>query len=117
MLEDYLNLKKDQDLFPSMALKGTRFYDLMPENEEVQVVNFEHVENAIKKYMDKEISFETFSEWIDSLIALDLFRFDDRDNETLDRVAGLAYSIDDLKDDVDEIDFSTLEETLKRYKK
>lgn len=48
-----------------MALKGTRFYDLVPENEEVQVVNFEHVENVIKKYMDKEISFETFSEWID----------------------------------------------------
>ena len=56
-----------------------------------------------------------FSEWIDLIIALDLFRFDDSD-DTLDRVAGLTYSIDDLKDDVYQIDLNLLKDTLNKYK-
>ena len=117
-LEDYLQLKiSDQDLFPNGAPSGTSYYDLEPEKDEAHVVKFEHVENAIKMYMSKKITFEVFSEWIDSIIALDLFRFDDSNDDTLDRVAGLTYSIDDLKDDVNQIDLNLLKNTLNKYKK
>ena len=117
-LEDYLQLKiSDQDLFPNGAPSGTSYYDLKPEKDEAHVVKFEHVENAIKMYMSKKITFEVFSEWIDSIIALDLFRFDDSNDDTLDRVAGLTYSIDDLKEDVSKIDLTLLKDTLNKYKK
>ena len=116
-LEDYLQLKiSDQDLFPNGAPSGTSYYDLKPEKGEAHIVKFEHVENAIKMYMSNKIAFEAFSEWIDSIIALDLFRFDDSDEDTLDRVAGLTYFIDDLKDGVNQIDLNLLKDILNKYK-
>lgn len=116
-LKDYLEFKvSDQELFPTDAPTGASYYDLEPENGEPKVVKFEHVENAIKMYINKQITFDVFAEWIDSIIALDLFSFNDDDEESLDRVAGLVYSIDDLKDNVSEIDLDKLQETLNKYK-
>lgn len=116
-LKDYLEFKaSDQELFPTDAPRGASYYDLEPENGEPKVVKFEHVENAIKMYINKQITFDVFAEWIDSIIALDLFTFNDDDDESLDRVAGLVYSIDDLKDNVSEIDLDKLQETLNKYK-
>ena len=118
VLEKYLQLKvSDQELFPENAPSGTSFYDLQPEGGEAHTVKYEHVANAVEMYMNSATDFNTLSEWIDSVIALDLFRFDDSSDEELDRVAGLVYSLDELKEDKETLDNEVLNNLLEKYRK
>ena len=106
VIKDYINLKiSDQDLFPDEAISGTSFYDLIPENNEPVIVRFEDVKNNVMKYINKEINLETFSEWIDS------------SDEQLDKVAGLIYSIDDLKDNINDLNKSNLLNLIDKYER
>ena len=80
-------------------------------------MKYEHVANAVEMYMNSATDFNTLSEWIDSVIALDLFRFDDSSDEELDRVAGLVYSLDELKEDKETFDNEVLNNLLEKYRK
>ena len=72
----------EQDLFPEDVPQGTRFYEFIPENDELVAITFDDVLNAITLYKEGAINFERFSIWIDAIIALDLFRFDDSSEES-----------------------------------
>ena len=103
------------DLFPDDAPSGTSFYELIPEKGEPVVITYEDAINAIKLYKERVIDFEKLSTWIDAVIALDLFKFDDSSDDSLNKSAGIVYSLDEEKEGRDELNFDRLDEIISRY--
>ena len=99
VLKKYLNLEiGDMELFPDDAPVGTSFYDLQPENDATEVCTLEHVVNLLKLFISGEIDDNRVKEWVESMIALDLFDMEDEDDRRHDLVVSTIYTLDELKD-------------------
>ena len=98
-MEQYLRLEiGDNDLFPDEAPSGTSFYDLVPENDEACVVCEEHIINLLNKFVDGLIDDSKVKEYVETLIALDLFNFDESNDLTHDLISNVVFTLDELKD-------------------
>ena len=99
VLKKYLNLEiGDMELFPDDAPVGTSFYDLQPENDAPKVCTLEHVVNLLNLFISGEIDDNRVKEWVESMIALDLFDMEDEDDRRHDLVVSTIYTLDELKD-------------------
>ena len=99
VLKKYLNLEiGDMELFPDDAPVGASFYDLQPENDAPEVCTLEHVVNLLNLFISGEIDDNTVKEWVESMIALDLFDMEDEDDRRHDLVVSTIYTLDELKD-------------------
>ena len=99
VLKKYLNLEiGDMELFPDDAPVGTSFYDLQPENDTPEVCTLEHVVNLLNLFISGEIDDNRVKEWVESMIALDLFDMEDEDDRRHDLVVSTIYTLDELKD-------------------
>lgn len=99
ILKKYLNLEiGDMDLFPEDAPKGTSFYDLQPENDEPEVCTLDHVIHLLNCFISGEIDDNRVKEWVESMIALDLFDMEDEDDRRHDLVVNTIFTLDELKD-------------------
>ena len=99
VLKKYLNLEiGDMELFPDDAPVGTSFYDLQPENDAPEVCTLEHVVNLLNLFISGEIDDNRVKEWVESMIALDLFDMEDEDDRRHDLVVRTIYTLDELKD-------------------
>lgn len=99
VLKKYLNLEiGDMELFPDDAPVGASFYDLQPENDAPEVCTLEHVVNLLNLFISGEIDDNRVKEWIESMIALDLFDMEDEDDRRHDLVVSTIYTLDELKD-------------------
>ncbi|MDD6640640.1 MAG: hypothetical protein PUE66_06570 [Erysipelotrichaceae bacterium] len=99
VLKKYLNLEiGDMELFPDDAPVGASFYDLQPENDAPEVCTLEHVVNLLKLFISGEIDDNRVKEWVESMIALDLFDMEDEDDRRHDLVVSTIYTLDELKD-------------------
>ena len=98
-LEQYLNLEiDDDDLFPADAPSGTLYYDLKPENNEPFTVKASHIVLLLNKFIDGEIGETRIKEYVEALIALDLFAFDDSSDIAHDLVSNAIFTLDELID-------------------
>ena len=98
-LKKYLNLEiGDMELFPDDAPVGASFYDLQPENDAPEVCTLEHVVNLLNLFISGEIDDNRVKEWVESMIALDLFDMEDEDDRRHDLVVSTIYTLDELKD-------------------
>lgn len=99
VLKKYLNLEiGDMELFPDDAPVGASFYDLQPENDAPEVCTLEHVVNLLNLFISGEIDDNRVKEWVESMIALDLFDMEDEDDRRHDLVVSTIYTLDELKD-------------------
>ena len=99
VLKKYLNLEiGDMELFPGDAPVGASFYDLQPENDAPEVCTLEHVVNLLNLFISGEIDDNRVKEWVESMIALDLFDMEDEDDRRHDLVVSTIYTLDELKD-------------------
>ena len=99
ILKKYLNLEiGDMELFPDDAPVGASFYDLQPENDAPEVCTLEHVVNLLNLFISGEIDDNRVKEWVESMIALDLFDMEDEDDRRHDLVVSTIYTLDELKD-------------------
>ena len=99
VLKKYLNLEiGDMELFPDDAPVGASFYDLQPENDAPEVCTLEHVVNLLNIFISGEIDDNRVKEWVESMIALDLFDMEDEDDRRHDLVVSTIYTLDELKD-------------------
>lgn len=99
VLKKYLNLEiGDMELFPDDAPVGASFYDLQPENDAPEVCTLEHVVNLLNLFISGEIDDNRVKEWVESMIALDLFDMEDEDDRRHDLVVSKIYTLDELKD-------------------
>ena len=99
VLKKYLNLEiGDMELFPDDAPEGASFYDLQPENDAPEVCTLEHVVNLLNLFISGEIDDNRVKEWVESMIALDLFDMEDEDDRRHDLVVSTIYTLDELKD-------------------
>ena len=99
VLKKYLNLEiGDMELFPDDAPVGASFYDLQPENDAPEVCTLEHVVNLLNLFISGEIDDNRVKEWVESMIALDLFDMEDEDERRHDLVVSTIYTLDELKD-------------------
>lgn len=99
VLKKYLNLEiGDMELFPDDAPVGASFYDLQPENDAPEVWTLEHVVNLLNLFISGEIDDNRVKEWVESMIALDLFDMEDEDDRRHDLVVSTIYTLDELKD-------------------
>ena len=99
VLKKYLNLEiGDMELFPDDAPVGASFYDLQPENDAPEVCTLEHVVNLLNLFISGEIDDNRVKEWVESMIALDLFDMEDEDYRRHDLVVSTIYTLDELKD-------------------
>ena len=99
VLKKYLNLEiGDMELFPDDAPVGASFYDLQPENDAPEVCTLEHVVNLLNLFISGEINDNRVKEWVESMIALDLFDMEDEDDRRHDLVVSTIYTLDELKD-------------------
>lgn len=99
VLKKYLNLEiGDMELFPDDAPVGTSFYDLQPENDAPEVCTLEHVVNLLNLFISGKIDDNRVKEWVESMIALDLFDMEDEDDRRHDLVVSTIYTLDELKD-------------------
>lgn len=115
LIQQFVMMNIDaMDLFPDDAPSGASFYELIPENGEPVVITYEDAINAIKLYKERVIDFEKLSTWIDAVIALDLFKFDDSSDDSLNKSAGIVYSLDEEKEGRDELNFDRLDEIISR---
>lgn len=98
-LEKYLNLEiNDNDLFPSEAPAGTSFFDLQPENGECCIVTIDHIINLLKSFINGTIDDNRVKAYVETLIALDLYSFDDTTNRIHDLISNTVFTLDELKD-------------------
>lgn len=98
-MEQYLNLEiNDNDLFPSEAPVGTSFYDLQPENGISCTVTIEHIVKLLKAFISGNIDDNRVKAYVETLIALDLYIFDESTNETHDLISNTVFTLDELKD-------------------
>ena len=86
------------ELFPDDAPVGASFYDLQPENDAPEVCTLEHVVNLLNLFISGEIDDNRVKEWVESMIALDLFDMEDEDDRRHDLVVSTIYTLDELKD-------------------
>lgn len=99
VLKKHLNLEiGDMELFPDDAPVGASFYDLQPENDAPEVCTLEHVVNLLNLFISDEIDDNRVKEWVESMIALDLFDMEDEDDRRHDLVVSTIYTLDELKD-------------------
>ena len=99
VLKKYLNLEiGDMELFPDDAPVGASFQDLQPENDAPEVCTLEHVVNLLNLFISGEIDDNRVKEWVESMIALDLFDMEDEDDRRHDLVVSTIYTLDELKD-------------------
>ena len=99
VLKKYLNLEiGDMELFPDDAPVGASFYDLQPENDAPEVCTLEHVVNLLNLFISGEIDDNRVKEWVESMIALDLFDMEDEDDRRHDLVVSTICTLDELKD-------------------
>ena len=99
VLKKYLNLEiGDMELVPDDAPVGASFYDLQPENDAPEVCTLEHVVNLLNLFISGEIDDNRVKEWVESMIALDLFDMEDEDDRRHDLVVSTIYTLDELKD-------------------
>ena len=99
VLKKYLNLEiGDMELFPDDAPVGASFYDLQPENDAPEVCTLEHVVNLLNLFISGEIDDNRVKEWVESMIALDLFDMEDEDDRRHDLDVSTIYTLDELKD-------------------
>ena len=99
VLKKYLNLEiGDMELFPDDAPVGASFYDLQPENDAPEVCTLQHVVNLLNLFISGEIDDNRVKEWVESMIALDLFDMEDEDDRRHDLVVSTIYTLDELKD-------------------
>ena len=99
VLKKYLNLEiGDMELFPDDAPVGASFYDLQPENDAPEVCTLEHVVNLLNLFISGEIDDNRVKEWVELMIALDLFDMEDEDDRRHDLVVSTIYTLDELKD-------------------
>ena len=99
VLKKYLNLEiGDMELFPDDAPVGASVYDLQPENDAPEVCTLEHVVNLLNLFISGEIDDNRVKEWVESMIALDLFDMEDEDDRRHDLVVSTIYTLDELKD-------------------
>lgn len=99
VLKKYLNLEiGDMELFPDDAPVGASFYDLQPENDAPEVCTLEHVVNLLNLFISGKIDDNRVKEWVESMIALDLFDMEDEDDRRHDLVVSTIYTLDELKD-------------------
>ena len=99
VLKKYLNLEiGDMELFPDDAPVGASFYDLQPENDAPEVCTLEHVVNLLNLFISGEIDDNRVKEWVESMIALDLFDMEDEEDRRHDLVVSTIYTLDELKD-------------------
>ena len=98
-MEKYLNLEiNDNDLFPPEAPIGTSFYDLQPENNTSCVVTIDHIIKLLNAFIKGDIDDNRVKSYVETLIALDLFEFDDSTNDTHNLISNIIYTLDELKD-------------------
>lgn len=98
-MEQYLNLEIDDNgLFPSEAPIGTSFYDLQPENGLCCTVTIDHIIKLLKAFVSGTIDDNRIKAYVETLIALDLYIFDETTNETHDLISNTVFTLDELKD-------------------
>lgn len=98
-MNQYLNLEiEDNDLFPDDAPSGTSFYDLEPENNTACIVKIEHVIKLLKCFIEGQIDDNRVKEYVETLISLNLYEFDDQDDRIHDLISNTIYTLDELKD-------------------
>lgn len=115
-MEKYLNLKiGDNDLFPEEAPAGTSFYDLKPENDETMIVTSEHIVNLLQAFLNSEIDDTRVKEYVETLIALDLYEFDEEDDRIHDLISNAVFTLDELKDVNGEITKDDAKTLLNRF--
>lgn len=113
-MEKYLNLEiEDNDLFPAAAPLGTSFYDLEPENGIPSIVTIDHIVGLLVKFIGGEIDDERVKEYVESLIALDLFEFDESSTVIHDALINAVFTLDEIKDVNGEITLDEAKSILK----
>ena len=63
-----------------------------------EVCTLEHVVNLLNLFISGEIDDNRVKEWVESMIALDLFDMEDEDDRRHDLVVSTIYTLDELKD-------------------
>lgn len=113
-MEKYLNLEiEDNDLFPKDAPSGTSFYELEPEKGIPCTVTAKHIIRLLEKYIKGEIDENRVKDYVESLIALDLFEFDESDDALHDIIVNTVYTLDEIKDVNGEIPLEDAKRLLK----
>jgi len=116
-MEKYLRLEiGDNGLFPEEAPIGTSFYDLVPENNIRCIVKKDHINNLLTKFVNKEIDDNRVKEYVETLIALDLFEFDETNESDHDLISNAVFTLDELKDVNGIITISDAREILNKLK-
>ena len=98
-MEAYLNLQiEDNDLFPDEAPSGTSFYDLKPENDDPCIVKPEHVIHLLDAFVEGKIDDARIKDYVETVIALDLYVFDESSENIHDLISNTIFTLDELKD-------------------
>lgn len=98
-MEQYLNLEIDDNgLFPEEAPIGTSFYDLEPENGKRCIVTIDHIINLLDSFIKEKINDTRVKEYVETLIALDLYLFDESTDYTHDLISNTVFTLDEIKD-------------------
>lgn len=98
-MEKYLNLEiEDNDLFPDEAPVGTSFYDLAPAGDICCVVKKSHLVKMLSAFLNDTIDDNRVKEYVETLIALDLYVFDEETDQIHDLISNVVFTLDELKD-------------------
>ena len=95
----YLNLEIDDNgLFLAEASIGTSFYGLQPENGLCCTVTIDHIIKLLKTFISGDIDDNRIKAYVETLIVLDLYIFDESTNETHDLISNIVFTLNELKD-------------------
>ena len=98
-MKQYLNLEIDDNgLFPDEAPIGTSFYDLQPENGNSCIVTIDHIILLLKSFINGSINDDRVKAYAETLIALDLYVFDESSDNIHDLISNTIFTLDELKD-------------------
>jgi len=98
-MEQYLNLEIDDNgLFPEEAPIGTSFYDLQPENGVSCIVTIDHIIKLLNSFITGTIDDNRVKAYVETLIALDLYIFDESTDAIHDLISNTIFTLDELKD-------------------
>lgn len=98
-MEQYLNLEIDDNgLFPEEAPIGTSFYDLQPENGVSCIVTIDHIIKLLNSFIAGTIDDNRVKAYVETLIALDLYIFDESTDAIHDLISNTIFTLDELKD-------------------
>lgn len=116
-MEQYLNLEiEDNDLFPNEAPVGTSFYDLAPEGDTCCIVKKDHLIKMLSAFLNDAFNDNRVKEYVETLIALDLYVFDEETNQIHDLIANVVFTLDELKDVNGEITKEDAQKLLDKLK-